>query len=254
MKANFNDQFSAHARTYANARPDYPADLFLYLSSLCEQHELAWDCATGNGQAAKSLAKDFARVIATDASAEQIQQAPAVENVEYRRVAAEEQFLPADSVDLVVVAQALHWFDIAAFFENVDCVLKVGGVLAVWTYGLPKINDPIDRLVQKLYADILDDYWPAERRIVEQAYANVDFPYREIAGEEFKMSRRWSLAQLSDFIMSWSAVQRYMEKQGSNPLQSLDPELREAWGTDPQQAVEVQWPMVLKLGRKEAAG
>ena len=49
--------------------------LFTYLASLCPAHDLAWDCATGNGQAAVALAPHFEQVIATDASAQQIDQA-----------------------------------------------------------------------------------------------------------------------------------------------------------------------------------
>lgn len=250
MSSNFNDQFSAHAKSYADARPGYPFELFLYLGSLCKEHQLAWDCATGNGQAAESLAKVFDRVIATDASAEQIRQARAVDNIEYRQAAAEEQFLSPDSIDLLVVAQALHWFDIKAFFENVDRVLKPGAVLAVWSYGLTTISEEVDRVVQKLYGEILDDYWPAERLHVGQQYANIEFPYALIEGETFSMSQRWNLAQLSDYLMSWSAVQRYMEKQDSNPLQLIGQELEQAWGQDPEQELEVQWPLTLKIGRK----
>lgn len=250
MNSNFNDHFSAHAKSYADARPGYPFELFLYLRSLCKEHELAWDCATGNGQAAESLAKVFRQVIATDASAEQILQARPVKNIEYRQAAAEEHFLEACSVDLVVVAQALHWFDIAAFFENVDRVLKPGAVIAVWSYGLTTVSEEVDRVVQKLYGEILDDYWPAERRIVEQQYANIEFPYALIEGETFEMSRRWNLAQLKDYLMSWSAVQRYMKKEGSDPLQLISQELEQAWSCEPDKEVEVQWPLMLKIGRK----
>ena len=250
MSSNFNDHFSAHAESYAHARPDYPFDLFLYLASLCKEHELAWDCATGNGQAAESLARVFRRVIATDASAEQILQARPVTNIEYRQAAAEDHFLQACSVDLVVVAQALHWFDMAAFFENVDRVLKAGAIFAAWSYGLTTISEEVDAVVQKLYGEILDDYWPAERRIVEQQYANIEFPYSLIEGEEFKMSRRWKLAQLKDYLMSWSAAQRYMKREGSDPLQLISEELERVWGQDPEQELEVQWPLTLKIGRK----
>lgn len=250
MSAGFNDQFSAHAKSYAGARPDYPFELFLYLSGLCEETELAWDCATGNGQAASSLAKVFKRVIASDASAEQIKQARILDNIEYRQAAAEDHFLQPGSVDLVVVAQALHWFNIAAFFENVDEVLKPGGILAVWSYGLTTVNEEVDAVVHKLYAEILDDYWPSERRIVEQRYGGIEFPYALIEGGDFEMSQRWTLEQLSDYLMSWSAVQRYMDERGEDPVRLVAQELEDAWGEDPGREMEVQWPLVLKVGRK----
>ncbi|PCJ28686.1 MAG: SAM-dependent methyltransferase [SAR86 cluster bacterium] len=250
MSSNFNDQFSAHAKSYAAARPDYPAELFSYLKTLCNKHELAWDCATGNGQAAKSLAKIFTQVIATDASIEQIQQAQAAKNIEYRQMSAEEPFLQPGSVDLISVAQALHWFDTEAFYKNADSVLCSGGVLAVWSYGLPTISNELDRVVMHLYANILNGYWPAERRIVEEQYANINFPYALIEGVEFHMTRRWSLQQLTDYLASWSAVRRYIDANNSDPMQLVRKELIDAWAMQPEQDVEVRWPMVLKLGKK----
>lgn len=248
MNRKFNDQFSGHAQTYASARPGYPPELFQYLASLCEEQDLAWDCATGNGQAAVSLAKVFKRVIASDASAEQIRQARAAPNIEYRQAAAEESFLSQGCVDLVAVAQALHWFDTTAFFENADRVLKPGGVLAIWSYGLTTVAEEVDRVVQKLYGDILENYWPAQRLHVEQQYSDFDFPYALIEAEEFTMSQRWNLEQLKDYLQSWSAVQRYIDKQGSNPLQLVDAQLQQAWGDEQEQ--EIRWPLLLKIGRK----
>ena len=252
MSQEFNDQFSSHAKSYAQSRPDYPIELFVYLKELCEEHKLAWDCATGNGQAAKSLAKIFERVIATDASAEQIDQTSKVENIEYKQAAAEDSFLRPASVDLLTVAQALHWFDISAFFANAELVLKPGGVLAVWTYGLPVVSPAVDRVILKLYEEILGPYWPEERRIVEQQYDNIEFPYKLIPTPEFPMSQTWTLAQLNNFFMSWSALRRYMEKHHANPLDSVAASLESAWNEELNSQAQIAWPLLVKIARKPA--
>ena len=101
---SFKDHFSGHASGYARFRPRYPAQLFRHLASLAPGHRRAWDCATGNGQAAVALAMHFERVIATDASAQQIENAVAHERVEYRVAPAESSGLDARSIDAVTVA------------------------------------------------------------------------------------------------------------------------------------------------------
>src|SRR6266498_1141048 len=80
----FKDHFSKQAADYANFRPRYPRELFEYLGSVAPSRALAWDCATGNGQAAVELAEVFDRVIATDASEKQIANAEPHDRVEYR--------------------------------------------------------------------------------------------------------------------------------------------------------------------------
>lgn len=245
----FKDHFSGHAQAYADARPGYPKKLFEFLASQCEQHDLVWDCATGNGQAAVSLAETFKRVIATDASAEQVQQAQPAENIVYRQMTAEQPLLEENSCDLITVAQALHWFDSSLFFENAKTCLKPAGVLAAWCYAVQQVNHPIDAVVEKLYEGILGDYWPPERRLVENHYRDINFPFATCIERDFVMSCEWNLTQLCGYLTSWSALQRYKKDQGSDPLLLVIEELREAWGKDPEMARVVTWPLTLKLAR-----
>ena len=124
----FKDHFSKQAADYAEFRPRYPREMFEYLTSVAPARQLAWDCATGSRQAAVGLAAVFDRVIATDASEKQIANAEPHEHVEYRVASGEESGLESSAIDLIIVAQALHGFDLDRFYAEVERLLKPRGV------------------------------------------------------------------------------------------------------------------------------
>lgn len=241
----FKDHFSGHAERYALARPSYPDALFKFLAGLLRDRQLAWDCATGNGQAAVSLARYFTRVVATDASATQIAQAMPAPGIDYRVAPAERSGLPPGSVDLVTVAQALHWFDIGQFFDEVRRVLVPGGVLAIWSYGTCRIDPACDQLVHGLYAG-LDDYWPPERAMVESGYRDIDLPGAAVACPALSMTASWRAADMLAYLGTWSATERYARAHGSDPVAALAPALSAAWGDGLR---TVAWPLNLKVAR-----
>jgi SAM-dependent methyltransferase len=249
MNSSFKDHFSDASDDYRSFRPRYPAELYAYLSGLCAAHGRAWDCATGTGQAAAGLAAYFAEVIATDASRSQIESAQGPDNVRFRVAQAEQSGIDSRSLDLVTVAQALHWFDLDAFRREVDRVLKPGGVLAVWIYGMLTIDQPVDERINYLYGPVLDDYWPAERRFIEQGYRQVEFPYPRVESPEFEMVEEWKLSQLLGYLNTWSAVKRFEQANTSNPVQALAAELVAAWG-DPKTIKKTVWPLTVLLWRK----
>ena len=208
-----------------------------------------WDCACGSGQASLDLAARFERVLATDASAGQIESATPHPRVEYRVAPAEKSGLLDASVDCVTIAQALHWFDIDAFFVEVRRVVKRGGAVVAWTYGVPRLEDPkADALVQNFYSVTVGPYWPPERAIVEAGYDSLAFPFEEIGPPAFAMTAEWPLAQLLGYFASWSATARYVAALGKNPVREFAEELAPAWG-DPDRALTVSWPLTCRAGR-----
>jgi SAM-dependent methyltransferase len=246
---SFKDHFSGHAADYAASRPTYPDELFRYLASLASSHQLAWDCATGNGQAALSLAGYFEKVLATDASSGQIAAATAHAAVEYRVATAESPGLDAASVDIVTVAQALHWFDIPGFFTTCAEVLKPSGLLAVWCYGQCTISPQLDSIVSNLYEETLGSYWPTERRLVEEQYRSIQFPLTRLTDvPQFAMRLTWTAQQLLDYLSSWSATRRYMQERGNDPIHAISTEVQSAWGDSLEKVVT--WPLTLIVCRK----
>lgn len=248
---SFADHFSRQSSQYTQFRPRYPRELFAQLASLVEHHDAAWDCGTGNGQAAVALADYFGQVYATDPSANQIAHAHPHPRVSYEVVPAEASPLADASVDLVTVAQALHWFDHGSFYDEVRRVGRAGGVLAAWCYGLAAIEPQVDRLVWQLYEPILGEYWPPERRLIEARYTTMEFPFERIAMPELTMTAEWTLAELLGYLGTWSSVQDFRRQHGVDPLQLVGDELATAWGPAEQRR-RVNWPLYSLVGRIHA--
>lgn len=244
----FKDHFSAHAEDYAKFRPHYPERLFQHLASIAPEKGLAWDCGTGNGQAAVELAKLFSRVIATDASEKQLANAEVHPQIEYRIAPAESSGIDSNTIDLVTVAQALHWFDLNRFYREVRRVLKPHGVLAVWTYTFLHINPAIDAVIDHYYSNVVGPFWPPERASVEN-FGKVPFPFPEIETPKFEMAVEWDLAQLLGYLRTWSATQRFIAANKRDPLEIIFHDLHSEWG-EAEQLRHVVWPLILRLGSR----
>jgi len=245
---SFKDHFSGHAAVYASFRPSYPAALFDFAVSLVRGRSLAWDCATGNGQAAVDLAAHFERVIATDASAAQLEHAPHHPKIEYRQAPAEDSGIASGTVDLVTVATAVHWFDFDRFYAEVERVLVPGGALVVWGYNLARVNPEVDRLIDRLARELVGPYWPPERRWVDEDYRTLPFPFDEVETPQLWIEERWDLPRLMDYFRTWSATARYQQATGQNPLEILWDDFERAWG-DAAEVRQVRWPVMMRAGR-----
>lgn len=244
----FSDHFSQVATDYAQFRPVYPPELFAFLGQLCVSRRQVWDCACGNGQASVGLAEVFEQVIATDASAAQIASARADPRIHYRVAPAEASGLPAQSCDLVTVAQALHWIDLPRFYAEVERVLRPGGVLAVWSYGRLELDGAeVDAVVQHFYQEVIGPCWPPGREHVDEGYRNLPFPLPQLPVPPFNMTLHWTLPHFAGYVRSWSATARYIQLHGEDPVAGLLQQLEPLWGQ--AEARLIRCPLSVRCGR-----
>ncbi len=245
----FKDHFSTASDHYRKFRPDYPEALFQYLASISPKQQQALDVGCGNGQASLALSQFFSQVDACDASAEQIKNAATTSNLQYHVNPAEALPAADNSVDLVTVAQAIHWFEHHAFFNEVERVLKPGGVFACWGYELLHTNTELDAVIRYIHSTVLADYWPPERALLEQRYGPIPFPYPAVATPSFNMQALWSLDHLMGYLNTWSAVKAYQKQRDINPIEEHRAAIVKAWGA-PQKTLTIIWPLILFVGKK----
>jgi SAM-dependent methyltransferase len=246
-RVTFKDLFSAKAGEYARFRPRYPAALYEWVAAQPRARRLAVDVGTGNGQAAVELARHFERVIGVDPSAEQLANATPAANVSYAVGPAEATGVDPGSADLLTAAQAFHWFKQEAFFAEVRRVVRPGGCLVVWSYGLSKLTPEVDAAVHELYEDRLGRFWEPERRLVEQGYRLEKFPFEEISAPSFEIRTDWSFEQLVGYLSTWSPLKRYRQEHGADALEETLPRLQQAWGNAETRAVT--WPLSVRAFR-----
>lgn len=247
--STFKDHFSSHAAGYAQYRPTYPTALVDYLASISPATQLALDCGCGTGQLSVLLADRFERVVATDASAQQIANAEAHPRVEYSATPAERSGLPDASADLITVAQAAHWFDLDAFYKEVRRVVKPNGVVALITYGVLHVERPAaEAILQRFYSETVGPYWPPERRHVEEGYRSLPFPFDEIRSPPLAIEVSWTLADLLGYVDTWSAVRGAEKALGRAPIEAFRTEMAQAWG-DAQRRETIRWPLSLRVGQ-----
>jgi len=244
----FKDLFSQQSSDYAKYRPEYPEELFQFIVSHVETRENCWDCATGNGQASVMLAKYFSHVAATDASPQQLRKAVHLPNITYALASETDSLLRAHSTDLVTVAQAIHWLNFERFYFETRRVLKKEGLIAVWGYGVTRIAPRIDAVVEKLYSGILAGYWSPERKLIEDGYKTIPFPFKEIETPPFEMKAAWNLFEFAGYLHTWSSVQQYKLQNNTNPVELIMDELSGTWGK-PEEKRIVRWGVFLRLGR-----
>jgi len=245
---SFKDNFSSQSANYAAYRPGYPENLFRFLTGECRECKLAWDVGTGNGQAANKLALYFEDVYATDASSAQIFNAITKSNITYAVSNEQAPALKQRTVNLITVAQALHWFDTEVFYAEAERVLKKHGLIACWSYKLFRINSEINREIDRFYSDTLEKYWDPERRLVETCYRTLSFPFREMRCPRFEMKATWNFNSMVGILGSWSAVANFKKREGYDPVAEITERLKTVWG-NPDQTREVCWVLSMRVGR-----
>ena len=243
--SGFQDHFSRQSDDYAKHRPTYPPELFEFVASIAPAHDHAWDCATGNGQAARGLSAHFERVIATDASEQQIANAQPAERVEYRVATAEASGLQPRSVSAVTAATAFHWFDHERFADEVLRVAKPGAVVCVWAYAWSEMPEAPRTVLRERVSPLLEPFWADAVRRAWQGYGVFHFPFDEIEPPQFEVRRNWTADEFIAYASTWSAVQAFAEAHGYLPHEAHADAIREAWGDEPQ---EIRWPLTMRVG------
>ncbi|AFK04106.1 Methyltransferase type 11 [Emticicia oligotrophica DSM 17448] len=239
------DNFSNQASIYAQFRPNYPQELFDYLAKIVTNKEIVWDCATGNGQMAKELAKIFDSVCATDISQKQLDNAFQASNITYSIARAEETPFANDTFDLITVAQAIHWFDFERFYTEAKRVAKQDAVIFIIGYSMPRFEGIIDEILQDFYWNITGPYWDAERKHIDNHYASIPFPFEIIECPSFSNEYLWTLEMAEGYFNSWSSIQHYIKKNGKNPVEGVIEKLKEHW----KDRQHVYFPLFTKVGR-----
>ena len=246
---SFLDFFTKQSKSYAQFRPRYPAALFDWIKSVVSARDVAWDCATGNGQAAVALAEFFFHVHATDGSGAQVAQGIPHPHVTYREALAQVSGLADHSVDLVTVAQALHWFAGDAFYREVRRVTRPGGLLIVWCYGFHRpMGDDLDPTIDHFSHEVLKSYWPENNRLIWNGYRDLPFPFAKLETPSLLLEAQANLFEYVGFIESWSATAKLRNAEGAASLEFFCEQLRDKWG-DPIQKRPVVWDLSILAGQ-----
>ncbi|MEX0139604.1 class I SAM-dependent methyltransferase [Massilia sp. LMS1-1-1.1] len=238
--------FSALAERYSSYRPRYPTSLFDFLAACVERHEQAWDCGTGNGQAAMGLVEHFRHVVATDVDAQQIAHAFQHPRIDYSIAAAETSGLATASMDLITVGEALHWFHLERFCDEARRVLRPNGMLAIWNYGRCRITPSIDRILDEFADRDLGSYWSAAA--LNDNVSNFPIPFSEVTVPQFEIVQHWDLNAFCGYVSSWSASATYQREQGYSPVDHLREKLEAAWMAHGAQ-MSIRWPLCVRVGR-----
>lgn len=246
--SGFADHFSRDSVAYARFRPSYPPELFAWLATLPAGRSVAWDCGTGTGQAAMLLTAHFDLVVGSDRSRTQLAAADRTSGARYVAGSSEASALAGHRVDLVTVAQALHWFDRERFYREVSRVIASGGAFAAWSYGLFRSSPGVDRVIARFYEETVGPWWPPERALVEKGYQNIPIPIAEVAAPPFSIEARLTKDELLGFIRTWSAVGRFIADQGHDPIPELGEALGPVWG-EPSAPRQITWPLTVRAGR-----
>jgi ubiquinone/menaquinone biosynthesis C-methylase UbiE len=241
------DNFSIGSADYSRFRPDYPPALYDFIYAQCSSFDAALDCGTGNGQVATVLSKQFAKVCATDISQNQLEQAPTSPNIAYSLQRAEQTSFADASFDLITVGQAYHWFDFDAFTREATRLLRPGGIVAIWTYGLIRINEALTPLLDHFYRHVTGPYWDEERKWVDMKYQTIPFHFDEIETDfRFQITSHFNLSTLKGYLNTWSGIRHFIHQEGYNPVDQFIESLQPLWPATP---LKVTFPGFIRIGK-----
>ncbi len=244
---SFVDLFSDSADRYAAARPRYPDALIDFFARSSPSLDAAWDCGTGNGQAAVDLARHFKTVWATDPSQAQIDQAIPCHGVIYSVQPAEKVSFADHSVDAITVAQALHWFDLERFFPEARRVLKPGGFFCAWGYSWSHVEPAIDAVMQASILEPIRKYWADQNAALWEGYKNVHLPFKAVDAPSFSIRVEWTLLEYMAYVHTWSATRRAIQAEGPSFFEAACKRMEQAWGGQ-DRVRQVKMPLAVIAG------
>ena len=241
------DYFSGHSKLYATFRPTYPEALYQFIFKHLNSKSIAWDCATGNGQVARYLSARFEKVLATDIRQQQLDNAFQAENILYSIASAEKTNFPDQSTDLITVAQALHWFTAEDFYGEVNRVAKPGAIVAIWGYNVLSASPEVDKIIEDFYLNTTGPYWDERRKLLDDEYQTIPFPFEKIPFPKIEMETAWSLEHLTGYLSTWSATQKFIKVNGFDPVTAVYENLKPLWKEGEMKVI--RFPLFGKIGR-----
>jgi hypothetical protein len=241
------DLFSTQSELYSKFRPTYPPELYDFVLRHVPSQATAWDCATGNGQVARSLALYFERVCATDISENQLRHAVQSDKIQYSIAPAERTPFRDSSFDLITVAQAFHWLNTVQFCREASRVAKPGAIVAVWGYELKSVTPVIDDITHRWNHEKLSPYWEPERQHVVAHYNTLLFDFEQLPAPGFDTVTEWDVNDFIGHLQTWSAYQKMRRSTGDKEFLKMIADVRAAW--DGEQRKRCVFSIFMRLGR-----
>jgi len=239
--------FAIESEQYARFRPTYPTELVELIVSLSPNLYSAWDVACGNGQLTHELSKYFEHVIGTDISQEQLDIAIKNENIQYKVESSAQSSLEKNSIDLITVAQAIHWFEFDSFYTEVKRVAKPDAIIAILGYELLSISKEIDDCIIDFYTKTLNGYWDERRKYIDEQYSTIPFPFEEMKIPHYSCKLQWNREDLLGYLSTWSAVKKYMKDTGNDAIEIIKPHIYSMWEVNQERKVTI--PIITKIAR-----
>lgn len=243
------NKFLHEPMRYADYRPQYPESLFEYLQTLTSKNSKVLECGAGSGQATIGLSSHFNYIISTEPSFELLLKAKPLSHVYYIQSSAEQLPIHSTSINLVCIAQAIHWFRLHDFYSEVKRVLKPGGVITAWCYNQSEIEPAIDKVINKIYVKITSSQnLSRERQYLYEHYQTLLFPFDRIPSPSFSITMSWNLMQLLGYISTWPSILEYQKRFNIDLISEIKDELIFLWGDSSTEKL-ITWPIYLLVGR-----
>lgn len=232
---------------YALYRPTYPSSLATSLAKISPNRSFALDVGCGTGQLTAFLSDHFDIVVGCDVSSDQLNNAAKRPNITYKIGSAEKIDVHDNCTDLIVAAQAAHWFDLPTFYNEARRIGREGAVIALITYGVFEVEGPANARVNRFYWDDIHSFWPKGREHVENGYRDFDFPFETIAMPHLKIEREWDVDHFINYCETWSAAKRAKAAGCGDIMKNAAADLKDILGDDG--TMSIRWPISIRAGR-----